>query len=376
MALRRGKGEGSISQRTDGRWQGAVHLGWRDGKRHRKFYYGATRVEVRDAIAAAIREVKRGGSLGDDRQTVAGYLDEWLSSITAKVRPKTHASYAQLVRCHLKPGLGAYRLNKLRPEHVERFLDEKQGAGLSPRTCQYLRAVLRRALGRAVKQDILSRNVAALADPPRVVRSEVQALTPDQARAFLRAIEGNRLYALVAVGLSLGMRQGELLGLRWQDVDLDAGAVRVRHALHRANRTWSLGEPKSKTSQRTIKLPESLTAILRSHRRSQLESRLLAGERWRDHDFVFTGRSGQPLEGTVLNRDVKRLLKAAGLPEVHFHALRHSCATLLMAQGVPARVVMEILGHSDIRLTLNTYSHVGQQLQDVAASKTNAALFG
>jgi len=373
---RRGRGEGAISLRPDGRWQGAVQVGWKNGKRWRKFYYGATRAEVRDAIAQAIREVKRGGILGDDRQTVGDFLAGWLETITTQVRPKTHASYSQLVRLHLKPGLGHIRLTKLRPEHVEQFLSATSAAGLSPRTCQYLRAVLRRALSRAVKHDLIARNAAALADPPRVVRAEVQALAPDQAKTFLTAIQGHRLYALVAVGLSLGMRQGEILGLRWQDVDLERGTIQVRHALHRADRTWTLAEPKSATSKRTITMPESVTALLKTHRKRQLEDRLFAGERWNEHGFVFTGLVGQPLEGTVLNRDVKKLLRIAKLPEVHFHALRHSCATLLMAQGVPARVVMEILGHSDVRLTLNTYSHVGAALQEAAASKVEGVLFG
>jgi len=373
---RRGRGEGSISQRADGRWQGRIDLGWKDGRRHRKYVYGVTKADVRDRMGRAIREVQRGAILGDDRQTVSAFLDEWIASITTKVRPKTHHSYSQLVRVHLKPGLGKHRINKLRPEHVEAFLDAKSAAGLSPRTCQYLRAVLRRALSRAVKQDIIARNVAALADPPRVVRKEVEALTPDQARAFLEAIADHRLYALVAVAVSLGMRQGEILGLRWQDVDLDRGAIRIQHALHRSNKAWTLGEPKSERSRRTVKMPDTLVTILKAHRKAQLETRLAAGEKWKEHGFVFTARHGQPLEGTVLNREVKKLMGKAGLPALHFHALRHSCATLLLAQGVAPRVVMEVLGHSDVRLTLNTYSHVVEQLQDVAAIKTDEALFG
>lgn len=371
---RRGKGEGSISQRPDGRWQGTVHLGWENGKRSRKFYYGPTRTDVRDKVAKAIRDVQRGGTLGDDRQTVGAFLKGWLAA--TKVRPKTQRSYAQLVRCHLEPGLGKHRINQLRPEHVEQFLDAKAAAGLSPRTCQYLRAVLRIALGRAVKHDLIARNVAALAEAPRVVRREVVALTPDQAKALLVASANHRLYPLIAVAISLGMRQGEILGLRWQDVDLERGVIRVQHALHRAQKKWELTEPKSHKSHRAIKMPESLVPLLNSHRKRQLEARLVAGDRWKENGFVFSGLAGQPLEGTVLNRDVKGLLRAAGLPTVHFHALRHSCATLLLAQGVPARVVMEILGHSDVRLTLNTYSHVVEQLQDVAASKTDAVLFG
>jgi len=292
------------------------------------------------------------------------------------VRPKTFRSYSQLARLHLIPALGHIRLARLQPEDVEGFLRRRAQAGLSPRTCQYLRAVLRCALNRAIKKGMLARNVAALADPPRVVRSEVKSLTPDQARTFLASIQTHRLYPLVAVAVSCGMRQGEILGLRWADVDLERGVLRVRHALERLEKRWELVEPKSEKSRRAIKLPATLLPILRAHRTTQRERRLVAGGKWQETGFVFTTRHGTPLDGCTLNRDVKCLLQAAGLPSLNFHALRHSCATLLLAQGVPARVVMEILGHSDIRLTLNTYSHVIEQLQDAAAAKIDAVLWG
>lgn len=374
---RRGKGEGSIVQRADGRWMARVDLGWQDGSRQRKCYYGDTRAEVRDKLTKALRSVQQGAALGDDRQTVETFLTNYLHTIKSAVRPKTHASYAQLVRLHLKPGLGHFRLARLQPDHVEVFLRRKQDDGLSPRTCQYLRQVLRRALGRAVKAELVARNVAALADPPRVVKKESATLTPDQARTFLGKLAGHRLYTLVSVAISLGLRQGEILGLRWQDVELDRGVVRVRHALQRFGKAagWKLVEPKSESGRRSVKLPGSMVAILRSHRKRQLEERLAAGERWKVNDFVFATQTGGPLEGCNLNRDVKRLLKAAGLPELNFHKMRHSCATFLLAQNVPARVVMDVLGHSDIRLTLNTYSHVIEQLQDTAAAEMETVLF-
>lgn len=303
------------------------------------------------------------------------------------------------MRLHLTPALGHLRLSRLEPGHVETFLEEKRKAGLSPRTCQYLRAVLRRALSRALKHGLVARNAAALADPPRSVRSNVQSLTPEQARALLAAIAGHRLYPLIVVGLGLGLRQGEILGLAWTDLDLDRGVLHVRQALERLGKGWRLVEPKSEQSRRTLKLPDELLPILRAHRTGQLEARLAAGGRWKDHGFVFTSRYGQPLDGPRLNRHTKELLRqtwsgglpdcdhlrvsnrqcedchAEHLPVLHFHSLRHSCASFLLAQGVPARVVMEILGHSDIRLTLNTYSHVSQELQEEAARQMSAVLW-
>jgi integrase len=273
------------------------------------------------------------------------------------------------------PGLGHLRLARLHPEHVEQFLAAKQQEGLSPRSCQYLRAILRIALNRAVKHGLVFRNVAALAEPPRVTRADVQTLTPEQARVFLETQQDRRLYPVIVVAVSCGLRSGEILGLRWEDVDLERGVLRVRHTLERLGGGWRLLEPKSETSRRTIRVPEPVIPILRAHRVKQLERRLLAGPDWQEYDFVFTTRTGQPLEGVRLNRDTKSLLRRAGLPAVHFHALRHSCATFLLAQGVAPRVVMDVLGHSDIRLTLNTYSHVLEQMQDGAAHEMASVLW-
>jgi len=397
---RRGRGEGSIIRLADGRWQARVDLGWHDGRRRRKALYGLTRKVVAAKLTKALRDQQQGVPLGDGRQTLGPYLDQWLTVVVKPgVRAKTHHSYAQLVRLHLTPSLGHLRLARLEPVHVETFLEEKRKAGLSPRTCQYLRAVLRRALGRALKHGLVARNAAALADPPRGVRTIVQSLAPQQARVFLAAVSEHRLYPLLAVGLGLGLRQGEILGLTWADVDLDRGVLQVRQALERLGKGWRRVEPKSEQSRRTLKLPSELLPILRAHRTSQLEARLAAGGLWKDHGFVFTSRYGEPLDGPRLNRQTKALLRGTwigGLPDckhsqisdrkcldcqgehlpvLHFHSLRHSCASFLLAQGVPARVVMEILGHSDIRLTLNTYSHVGQELQEEAARQMNAVLW-
>lgn len=397
---RRGRGEGSIVQRADGRWMARIDLGWQGGRRWRKAIYGRTRKDVAAKLTKALRDVQQGVPLGDGRQTLGPYLDHWLTVVVKpSVRPKTHHSYAQLVRLHLTPGLGHLRLARLAPGHVETFLEEKRLAGLSPRTRQYLRAVLRRALSRALKHGLVARNAAALADPPRSVRSDVQSLTPEQARTFLAAIAEHRLYPLIVVAVSCGLRQGEILGLTWKDLDLDRGVLHVRHALERLGKGWRLVEPKSEQSRRAIKLPDPLLPILRAHRTRQLETRLAAGGRWQDHGFVFTARHGQPLDGSRLNRQTKELLRqtwsgglpdckhlhvsnrqcadchAEHLPVLHFHSLRHSCATFLLVQGVPARVVMDLLGHSDIRLTLNTYSHVVEQLQEDAAQQMSAVLW-
>jgi integrase len=259
---------------------------------------------------------------------------------------------------------------------VQSFLNAETAAGLSPRSVAMERAVLRQALGRAERWGLVARNVAKLADPPRVPRRLVAPLNSEQARQFLEVIRGDRLEALYLIALGVGLRQGEILGLSWPDIDLDAGTLTVRQALQRVNGKLILVEPKSRTSNRTVALPSLVHDALRAHRIRQLQERLRVGSRWRDdpRDLVFLSTIGTPLDGITVTRRFQALLKAADLPRQRFHDLRHACATLLLSQGVAARVVMEQLGHSQIGLTLGTYSHVSLALGRVAAERMNDVL--
>ncbi len=352
---RRGHGEGSIKQRADGLWEARVSL--LGGKR--KSLYGRTRKEAQHKLRGALRDLDAGLDLGTGRQTVGAFLDRWLADVVEPtLAPKTVASYRDIVRVHLKPELGRHELSKLTPQHVQALLRGKKTAGLSPRTVAYIRAILRIALNRALKWGVVARNVAALTDPPRSVRTERRPLTPEQARVLLKAAERDRLEALYRVGLALGLRLGEALGLRWEDVDLDAGTLRVRFALQRIDGRLALKEPKTEKSRRTLTMPASLVTALRAHRVRQLEERLAAGASWDDRGFVFANSVGGPLEPSNVLKAFKRLLASADLPEQRFHDLRHAAASLLLAQGVPPRVVMDILGHSQIATTMDLYSHV------------------
>jgi len=222
----------------------------------------------------------------------------------------------------------------------------------------------------------VGRNVATLVDPPRSQRPDVTPLSPLQARAFLMAAQGDRLEALYSVAIALGLRQGEALGLRWADVDLDAGTLRVRHALQRIDGTLQLVEPKTKRSRRTIPMPPTVTATLRAHRVRQREERLVAGARWQEHDLIFPSTIGTPADARNVVRRFHAILDRAGLPAMRFHDLRHTCASLLLAQHIPPRVVMEILGHSNISMTLDIYSHVTPALQREAAQGMETLLVG
>lgn len=378
----RGPGEGTIYQRKDGRWVGEVDLGHQigpDGKRRRRRiqHYGATQREAREKLAEALKKQRENVPVAVDRQTVDDYLHRWLVDVaTPKVRPMTLRGYEQIVRTHLVPGLGHHKLGKLSPQHVQELLNAKSAAGLSPRTVHHVRAVLRQALGQAVKWGLVSRNVAALVDPPRAVRHEPAFLTPAQARAFLDAVRDDRLEALYSVAVSLGLRQGEALGLHWRDVDLDQGTLRVRVALQRVGGQARLVEPKSAQSRRTVAMPPSVVAALRAHRARQLRERLAAGERWRDQGLVFATTIGTPLDARNVVRRFKAALRRAGLPDMRWHDLRHTCASLLLAQGVGPRTVMEILGHSQIGLTMNTYAHVMPELKRDAADLMERLLSG
>lgn len=368
---KRGNYEGSVYRRSDGRWVAAVSLG--DGKRvHR---YAKTRSEAAAKLAAVLKTAQDQLPIPPERGTVGQFLEYWLAN-TAKrtVRPSTFVSYEGLVRVHLVPELGKVPLIKLSPQHVERMINRKLATGLSPRRVEYARAVLRRALNDALRWGLIARNVATLVTPPRAQRYEIRPLDPDQARRFLDTVRADRLEALYSVALAVGLRQGEALGLRWDDVDLGGAVIHVRHALQRVDGKLQLVEPKTARSRRVVVLPATVVKALREHRVRQLAERLAAGSEWIDRDLVFCTPRGRPLDASNVTHAFQKHLARAGLPRQRFHDLRHACASLLLAQGVNPRVVMEVLGHSQITLTLNTYSHVLPSLSEEAARRMDAVL--
>lgn len=382
---RRGKGEGSIYRDPRNKqWIGMLDLGWQDGRRVRKAIRGASRREVADKLARVRSDQQRGMTPPtDERTTVTTFLEGWVRDVRATVRPATFVCYEGHVRLHIVPRIGRLRLVDLSPAHVRAMLDHGQ-AGRSARSVQLTHAVLRRALNQALRDGLVARNVAALVDAPRVRRDEVQPFDPDEARAFLAAARGDRLEALYTVAIALGLRQGEALGLRWQDVDLEAGSLTVARTLHRTPRMlrspedagrgtrYVLAEPKTARSRRTLTMPGVVVAALREHRRRQLQDRMLAGFRWQEQSLIFTTSIGTPLDGRNVSHRFASLTAAAGLRRIRFHDLRHSAATLMLAQGVAPRVIMETLGHSQIGMTMDLYAHVIPALQREAADRMDA----
>lgn len=372
MHRRRGNNDGSIGHRPDGRWEARLSL----SNGQRKSFYGATRRAVQVRLTAALAELAKGRRpVANERLTLGAFLESWLrDKVAPTVRPATARGYESKLRIHIIPSLGRTPLAKLTPQQIHAFLREKQKSGLSPQTVSHLRAILRAALNDAVAWEQASRNVAALVDGPHVPQAIVDVMTPEEARAFLDSTREHRLSALFSVALAIGLRQGEALGLRWTDIDLDNGVLTVNAALQRVAGAFRLVEPKTRHSRRSIALPAVALTALRAHRARQLEERLAAGPLWEDWGLVFTSATGHPLHGPNVTIAFQQLLKRAGLRRMTFHSLRHCCASLLLAQGLSPRLVMELLGHSNIALTMNTYSHVLGALQREAAVQMDVIL--
>lgn len=348
-------GDGGARVRTDGTWEWRITLD--DGRRLSA--YGKTRGEAKEKCLAKAKQAAAGIDTKAAKQTLGSYLELWLADVVKpQLAPKTYASYRDTVRKHITPTLGRIELGKLTPAQVQALLrlKEREGA-LSPRSVAYIRTVLRVALNRALKWGYVDRNVAALTDPPRQERTERTPLTPEQARAFLHEAEGDRFEALYLITALLGLRLGEGLGLRWQDIDLDSATLRVRQAVQRVDGHLIIKEPKTSKSRRTLTLPSVAVENLRRHRDRQAFE---AGSAriWHEQGLVFTNSIGGPLEPSNVLKHYKATLRAAGLPEQRFHDLRHYAATFMLAQGVPMRVVMDILGHSQMATTADLYAHV------------------
>ena len=393
---KRGHNEGSIFKRDDGRWCASMELGSGGGKRRRKMFYGRTRAAVEQKLMRARNDKLQGLPIANEKITVAVFLRQWLEQTGKNVRPRTIDSYRFIVEKHLAPALGSVLLSKLTPNRVQQFLsealkkeksgrrkgDQQPGAAtLSPRTIQLMLAVLRKSLQQAVRWNLVSRNVASkeFVDGPRVERKRVQPFNPAEAKSLLLAARGDRLEALYIVALSLGLREGEVLGLQWSDVDLDSRRLSVSHTLQRLSKQWVLAAPKTTQSRRTIMLPVSVAEALRKHRSRQLQERLMAGELWNPWtgaDLVFTTETGSPLHPKTLLNQYHRLLVGAKLQRRPFHHARHSAASILLAQGVQPKVISELLGHAEIRTTLDIYGHLFADSFEQAAAAMESALFG
>lgn len=373
---RRGHGEGTISKRKDGRWEARVDLGWIDGRRVRRAFYGTTRAEVAEKLRKALELLNGQAQLPDAQLRLGDFLDRWLDDVIKPTRERsTWAGYEVNVRRHIKPALGHVRLAKLSPAQIQALINAKLDEGLSPRTVQYIHATLRAALSTAVRWGLVVRNVAVPVNTVAIDREPVRPFTRDEAHQVLEAAASHRLTAFFTVAMAAGLRPSEALALTWDDLDLAAGIVRVRRALDRRRADdFQFKATKSRRSRRTIPLPEVCVQALVQHRRRQAQERLTAGSAWKDHGLVFTTRTGGPLDRTQVSRQFSTLLDRAGVEHRRLYDCRHTAASLLLAQGVAPRVVMETLGHSSDALTMETYTHVMPEVMRDAANAMDRAL--
>jgi integrase len=391
MAGRRGHGDGSIYERTVGgklQYVGQISLGRVDGKRIRLAAHGATKAEVR----AKLKEIQRNFDAGlavTQAPTVGEWLTKWLSQLEAgqKKRYATMRRYRSLSRVHLIPGLGHHRIDKLSRVHVDDFLAAKLNE-LAPRTVHHLRAVLRTALNRAVKDGLILRNASGLTEAVDVPDQPRRFLSTDEARALLGAATSERVAnpsfatvrneALYALALNTGLRIGEALALRWQDVEpLDKGELSVVYNLQRVRgKLDPKVEPKTRKSRRSVGLPPSVVQTLLGHRQSQREEKIRLRPIWQDSDLIFTSQIGSPLDPSDVSRDFRAFLARHELPRIRFHDLRHAAGSIMLKNGIPMYTVSRILGHSNIATTVDTYGHVEEKAFDEAAAAMGRALGG
>lgn len=369
---RRGNGEGSIYQRPDGRWYGQATV---NGER--KGRYGKTRREVADKLAMLLRDAQMNMvPTVDGRMSVEDYLKRWLEDTARpRLRHSTYPAYKGHINNHIVPAIGTKRLANLTRQDVQGFINDLARRGVNPATITRVHATLRVALNDAYRDDLLPRNVAEKARLPRVQRKDVHVLSPDEAKALLKAVAGHRLEPMILVAMATGLRQGELRGLTWNDVDLTAGTLVVRHQLQRVNGQLTLTDTKTHAN-RALHLPDIAVRALARQRVAQKEARLLAASRWVRTPYVFTTTIGTPFDGSNLSHYFTQIVEKAELPAMVFHGLRHTNASLILAQGGDLRLIMHQLGHSQITLTANTYTHVLPALQREAARMIDDAFAG
>jgi integrase len=374
---------GSIKRRGRFSWRLKVDLP--SAGEGRQTYYRTVRGTRRDAereLAKIVNAAHDGTLVEPSKLTVGAYLQTWLSNPHGLAN-KTAERYRQLARYQILPHLGAVPLQQLRPAHIVDWhakLLAEGGAGgrpLSARTVSHAHCLLHHALERALRGEIITRNVAHAVRPPRVEAHEVRSLKADEITAVLTALADHPLYPLVVVALSSGARRGELLGLQWGDVDFAGGTIRIERSLEQAGGALRCKRPKSRHGVRTIALPAVAVEALKDHHRRTLERRLLLGQgRPAADTFVFTTFDGNPIRPDSLSRWWGDMVRSRKLPAISFHALRHSHASALIAAGVDPLSASRRLGHSSPSITLNVYSHVFKRSEDKAVAAITAALKG
>lgn len=390
MPKKRGNNEGSITKRSDGRWMARVTVGRNPdtGKLQRVSLYGKTREAVAEAMSRALSDKSRGAFVRPEKVTLGEWLDMWLNDYKKPgVRPATYDTYEVAIRCHIKSLVGHIPLKDLRPENLQWLYNEKLKAGLSPKWIRQIHIVLHGALKQAIKNQLVVRNVSEATILPKVANKEIQPLTLDEVNRLLAVIKEDRLYPAILLEFGTGLRRGELLALRWQDVDLQAGLLYVRQSLVRVGNHTATGddrktrlifqEPKTPQSRRTIPLAEDILEEIKRHKARVAQEKLfLSPGLYQDHGLIFCRADGRPLQPRSFGKYFAGIVKRAGLPHFRFHDARHTFATLMLELGESPKTVQTMLGHSNIAITMDLYSHVSLELEKRAMARLGKALRG
>jgi integrase len=377
--------KGSMRQRSAGSWELRFDMGVdASGKRQQKnVTFRGTKREAQAELNRILHELATGLYAAPSKMTVADYLTRWLKDYAGpKVAPKTFERYQEIVRIHLTPDLGHHALTAIRPLHIQAAYTKalesgrKDGkGGLSAQTVLHHHRILREALEQAVKWQLLARNPADAVEPPRPGQKEMNALDEEQTVRLLKAAEGTRLYVPVVLAIATGLRRGELLGLRWADLNLEAGTLTVNRTLQVTRKGISYKEPKTRRSRRTIPLPAFAVEVLLRHKGKQAETKLRLGPAYHDNGLVIAGEDGRPLDANNhLTKAFPAFVKSLGLPHLRFHELRHSHASQLLKRGIPVGAVSERIGHARTSTTLDIYGHVLAGQHDLAAKEIHDAL--
>lgn len=377
MSKKRSNGEGNVYRRANGTWE--ARLSWTDGNGmvRRKSFYGATQKDARAKMAAARDRLKTGGPVSDDSRPLAEWLAHWrATALEASPRkPATRELYATLARKHLETGdLGTIPLGKIKPSHVDALVVKLRDAGLSESTVRSIYTTLRVALDDAVRDGLLATNPAAAVKRPHVARHEAAHLSPADVVRLLDAAKDSRHHLALTLIATTGLRKGEALALRWTDLDLDGGLLRVAGTLGRVGGKLTVSEPKTTRSRRAVPLSSALTAALKQHRTAQLQERLIAGNQWRDTGLVFTTELGGPVDPRNVLRSLQVAAERSELGGVGVHTLRHSAATAWLAGGVHIKAVADLLGHSSVAITGDVYGHASDDTARAAIGGLAAQL--
>lgn len=375
---------GHIKKRAKDSWSIVIDLG-RDaaGKRKQKWHtVRGTKKEAQAELSRLLNEINTGEYVEPSRMLVSDYLKRWLKDYAEpNVSPKTSERYAQIIHGNIIPALGQYQISKLKPLHIQSFYTDcltsgrkDRKGGLSAQTVVHFHRLLRKAFLQAVKWQLLARNPVDAVEPPRPQRKEMEVVDEKETAQLLEKLAGSHLFVPVLMAVTTGLRRGEILALCWKDVNLEEGRITVNQSLEQTKAGLRFKSPKTERSRRQVPLPGVTIDIVRDHKRKQNEERLRLGPVYQNNDLVFPRPDGSPMPPDLLSTNFAAFIRRSGLKHIRFHDLRHSHATQLLLQGVHPKIVSERLGHSNIGITLDTYSHVLPGMQEDAVLKIDASL--